>query len=379
MNNVFSKLNWTNGRNDPYIIAEAGVNHNGQIELAIQLVDAAKQAGADGVKFQSYITGELVTQEAAKAAYQESSGPDGQNQYEMLRLYELSEDEFSQIKDYCDAQHLDFLVTPFSRRWVTFFETLNVTAYKIGSGNLQHLDLLAAIGETGKPVIISTGMSNLQEVDQSLDHLQTFGCQEIAVLHCVSLYPTPIEKANLKAIRTLSDHTRLITGFSDHTEFLEMGFLAVQQGATILEKHLTLDKTQEGPDHRMSLEPTQLHIYIESARQAAAMTPQEQRTHIECDPQLTELYQTALGNGNKESTTEELAVKRAAGMSVVSALTIPKGTIITREMITVKRPGTGIPADQIEQVVGATARHDIAPDQVVRYKDIMVSYGERNL
>ena len=379
MNEELFNPGWIGGKTYPYIIAEAGVNHNGQMDLAIRLVDAAKQAGADSVKFQAYTTAELTTHEAAKAAYQESCGADGESQYEMLRRYELSEDEFAWIKDYCDAQHLDFLITPFSRRWVTFFETLNVTAYKIGSGNLQHLDFLQAIGETGKPVIISTGMSNLEEVDQTLDRLQKAGCGEIAILQCVSLYPTPIEKANLKAIRTLTEHTGLITGFSDHTEFLEMGVLAIREGAFILEKHLTLDKTQEGPDHRMSLEPTQLHIYIESTQQAAAMTPQEQRTQIEHDPQLSQLYQTALGDGIKKPTIEELAVKLAAGMSVVSALTIPKGTIITREMITVKRPGTGIPADQIEQVVGATARHDIAPDQVVRYKDIMVSYGERNL
>ena len=379
MNNAISKPDWINSRKYPYIIAEAGVNHNGQMDVAIQLVDAAKQAGADGVKFQAYTTVELVIQEAAKAEYQESCGTDGENQYEMLQRYELSEDEFAQLKDYCDAQNIDFLITPFSRRWVTFFETLNVTAYKIGSGNLQHLDLLQAIGETGKPVIISTGMSNLEEVDQTLDRLQKAGCGEIAILHCVSLYPTPIEKANLKAIRTLTKSTGLITGFSDHTVSKEMGFLAIREGAFILEKHLTLDKTQEGPDHRLSLEPTQLQIYIESARQAAAMTPQEQRTQIEHDPQLAQLYQTALGNGIKKPTIEELAVKQAAGMSVVSAQTIPKGTTITRDMITVKRPGTGIPADCIDQVFGATANINIAPDQVIRYKDVTLSCVERNL
>jgi len=373
MGNEISKPDWINGRKYPYIIAEAGINHNGQIDLAFQLVDAAKQAGADCVKFQAYTSAELVTQEAAKAEYQESCGPDGQGQYEMLQRYEMSEDEFAQLKDYCDAQNIDFLITPFSRRWVRFFETLNVTAYKIGSGNLQHLDLLQAIGETGKPVIISTGMSNLEEVEQTLDRLQKAGCGEIAILHCVSLYPTPAEKSNLRAIRTLKEHTGLITGFSDHTKYVEMGLLAIQEGAFILEKHLTLDKTQEGPDHRISLEPTQLQIYIESAHQAAAMTPKEQRTHIEHNPQLSQLYQTALGDGIKKPATEELAVKQAAGMSVVSTQYISKGSVITPDMVTAKRPGTGIPADWIDQVVGAKANYDIASDQVIRYNDIMLS------
>ena len=378
MNESLSKPGWIHKEKYPYIIAEAGINHNGQMDLAIRLVDAAKQAGADCVKFQAYTTAELVTQKAAKAEYQESCGPDGQSQYEMLQRYELSEDEFAQIKDYCDAQDIDFLITPFSRSWVRFFETLNVSAYKIGSGNLRHLDLLQAIGETGKPVIISTGMSNLEQVDQTLDRLQKSGCGEIAILHCVSLYPTPIEKANLKAIRTLTEHTGLITGFSDHTKHVEMGFLAIQEGAFILEKHLTLDKTQEGPDHRISLEPTQLQIYIESAYQAATMTPAERNTYIEQNPELYLLYQTALGDGIKEPATEELAVKQAAGISVVSAQYISSGCVITPDMVTVKRPGTGIPADWIDQVVGATANYDIASDQVIHYKDITLAYVERN-
>jgi len=369
MGNDISNPDWINGRKSQYIIAEAGVNHNGRIELAIQLVDAANQAGADCVKFQAYTTAELVTQEAAKAEYQESCGPEGQSQYEMLQRYELSEENFARLKDYCDARNIDFLITPFSRRWVRFFETLNVTAYKIGSGNLRHLDLLGAIGETGKPVIISTGMSDLEQVDQTINRLQKVGCREIAVLHCVSLYPTPIEKVNLKAIHTLTEHTGLITGFSDHTVSQEMGFLALREGAFILEKHLTLDNTQEGPDHRISLEPTQLQIYIESARRAAAMRSEEQRTHIEQNPQLSQLYQAALGDGIKEPTTEELAVKQAAGMSVVSAQSIPKGTIITQDMITVKRPGTGIPADKIEKVIGLTSACDIECDQVIHKID----------
>jgi N,N'-diacetyllegionaminate synthase len=363
----------------PYFIAEAGVNHNGQIELALQLVRAAKQAGADCVKFQAYTAAGLATRRADKAKYQESSGADGESQYEMLRRYELSEEEFSRIKDYCDEQNVDFLITPFSRRWVRFFETLNVSAYKIGSGNLRHLDLLQAIGETNKPVIVSTGMANLEEVDETLARLRQAGCGGIALLHCVSLYPTPIEKANLKAIRTLSEHTGLATGFSDHTEYIETGFLAIQQGASILEKHLTLNKTMEGPDHHMSLEPAQMQLYIASARQAATMTQKEQRTHIEQNPELSKLYQTALGDGIKEPAAEELTVKRAAGMSVVSTQYIFKGGVITPVMVTAKRPGTGIPADRIDQIVGATANYDIAPDQVIHYKDITLAPVERIL
>jgi N,N'-diacetyllegionaminate synthase len=353
-----------------YIIAEAGVNHNGQINVALQLVNAAKQVGANCIKFQAYTTEELVTHSAGKARYQTCCGANAESQYEMLKRYELTFEQFKEIKIHCDTTGIDFLVTPFSPQWVKRFEDLKVPAYKIGSGNLQFVELLEAIGQTKKTVFLSKGMSTIEEADHVINVLRKSGSDSISLLHCISSYPTKLGDANLKTISMLASHTGLPVGFSDHTLELETGLLAVEEGAKILEKHLTLDRNLEGPDHAMSLNPEEMKLYIEKARGFANKSSLERKQAITQSARLSSLADVASGNPLFKPLPEELQIKAAAGMSVVAAQAISPDSIITRDMLTVKRPGSGIPADQIEQVVGTRAICEIEADQVIRPEDI---------
>jgi len=334
---------WLDARRRPYVIAEAGVNHNGDLGLALRLIDAAKDAGADCVKFQAFSADELAVQDAPKADYQKRSGLAGESQHDMLRRHELPESAFRTLQARCRELGLDFLATPFSIPWVERLVQLGVTAIKIASGHLTALPYLQAVGHTRLPVILSTGMSNLQEVKDAIDALRQAGCGPLALLHCVSLYPTPQHRANLAAIHTLARHTQLPVGFSDHTLELDTGALAVAAGATILEKHLTLDKTLPGPDHALSLTPDEFAPYAAHARRAAA----------------------ACGTGVKEPLPEELPIRNAARLSITSAVDIPPNTPITRQMLTIKRPGTGIPPAEINRVINAISTCCIPPDQTI--------------
>lgn len=334
-------------RNDsqrPYVIAEAGVNHNGRFDLACQLIDAAKTAGADCAKFQAYTAEELVIPTADKAAYQKRCGHTGESQYDMLCRYELSEDEFIQLNDYAQQVGIDFLATPFSARWVTILKQMNVRAVKIGSGNLNMLQLLQQIGRSGLDVIVSTGMSDLAEIEHALKTLQENGCGSIALLHCVSLYPTRPDQVNLYAMDVLRECYNLPVGFSDHTENIHTGGLAVAAGAVILEKHFTLDPSLDGPDHAMSLSPSQLRTYVDFAHDAAG----------------------TCGKKIKQPQPEEAAIKQAVRTSLVARQTIKSGAIITADMLTEKRPGTGIPSDQLDTVIGTVATRDISENQVLQ-------------
>ena len=344
---------WLKGQVKPYVIAEAGVNHNGKVETALKLVEAAKAAGADCVKFQAFTAEELVIKEAAKADYQKGCGREGESQYEMLQRLELGVDDFRKINDYCEELGIDFLVTPFSAAWVVKLAELGVGAFKVGSGNLGVGPLLEALGRTGLPVIVSTGMADMEEVRRTLRRLRGAGCGELAVLHCVSLYPTPLEKANLKAIATLAQEFRQPMGFSDHTVETATGAWAVAAGAAILEKHVTLDKQMEGPDHKMSLEPKELAEYIRQARLASR----------------------AMGSGKKEPWAEEKQMKAAARMSVVASGLIKKGDRYSWSNLTIKRPGIGIPAEQIEKVIGCTSASNLYLNQIIKLNDI-VEKGE---
>jgi sialic acid synthase SpsE/radical SAM superfamily enzyme YgiQ (UPF0313 family) len=349
---------WIDGSIKPYLIAEAGVNHDGELPTALELVDAAKEAGADCVKFQAFSADDLAVKDAPKAPYQTACGDEGESQYEMLKRYELSEEDFRAVFQHCRERKIDFLATPFSVPWVQSLTRMGVTAFKIGSGNIEAVDLLNAIGRTNLPVIMSTGMSDMAEVERALDRLRAAGCGELAVLHCVSLYPTRLEQANLSAIRTLAEATDLPVGFSDHTEEEITGALAVAAGAGILEKHLTLDKNRPGPDHKMSMEPHELWEYIKLARAAS----------------------TACGTGTKKPRQEELDVKKTVRLSAVSTIFLKAGTIITKEMITsgvftAKRPGDGYPADQIHNMINSTVVRDINPDEIVRNNDLEPNTG----
>ena len=339
---------WVTGRACPYIIAEAGVNHNGRLDTALQLVEAAQAAGADCIKFQAFSADELTLKDAQKAEYQMTTGREGESQYNMLSRCELSVDDFQAIKNHCDKLGIDFLVTPFSPRWVKKFADMKVAAYKIGSGNLGVARLLKAVGKTARPVLVSTGMAEMDEISLTLNQLRTAGSGILAVLQCVSLYPTRLDQVNLNAISVLARQTNLKAGFSDHTEETITGALAVAAGADILEKHFTLDKTADGPDHRISLEPQEMQEYIRLARQAWA----------------------ARGSGKKQPLKEELKMKEAARMSVVTKTKIEKGTRFTWENLTVKRPGTGIPAERIHVVINSKAAKDLNPDEIVKPQDV---------
>jgi N,N'-diacetyllegionaminate synthase len=342
--------NKINFNKHPFVIAEAGVNHNGDLKIAYDMIDVAKEAGADCIKFQSYTASELSVRSAPKADYQKQSGKKGETQYDMLLRYELKENDFIKLKEYCDKKEIMFLSTPFSQRWVKILFNLGAKAFKIGSGNLKMNELLKSIGETGLPVILSTGMHYLNEINDSIGVLRSYGCRDLSILHCVTIYPTPLNKINLFTIRALQEKFNLTTGFSDHTEEVFTGSLAVAAGASILEKHFTLNKNFDGPDHKASLEPLQLFKYIRYAKEAA----------IICGEKGIE----------KCMQEEELKTKEVVRTSLVSKIFIKKGSPIAMSMLTQKRPGTGIPPKNIAVVIGSIAKRDIQQDEVLTYDDI---------
>jgi N,N'-diacetyllegionaminate synthase len=342
-----TKPSWLAGsnRSSPYIIAEVGVNHNGDLGQALRLAEVARQAGANCVKFQAFTAEGLAVRSAPKATYQESCGSSGESQYDMLCRYELTEDDFVELKQCCDKLNIDFMVTPFSKDWVQILHELGVNTIKIGSGNLHSPLLLKATGKTGLPVVLSSGMSDIDDLEWAVNTLYDNGTRDLAILHCVSLYPTPLAQANLRAMQTIVDSFDVPVGYSDHTEDLITGALAVMAGAAMLEKHFTLDKGADGPDHAMSLSPDELAEYIRLARQAAS----------------------SLGDGRKEVLAEEEQVKAAVQMSVVAKDTIQAGSTINETMLEEKRPATGIPAEDIYDVVGQIAKVDIEPNQILKW------------
>jgi len=333
--------------NNPYIIAEAGVNHNGEISASLRLVDIARAAGADCIKFQAFSAEELTIKNSPKAEYQKIYDNE-KNQQDMLLKYELKENELKEIKQYCDSKNIDFLVTPFSSKWVKILYNLDIKMFKISSGSIGSLELLKEIGRTGLPVILSTGMSVVNEIRSAIDILKDNGCKELSLLHCVSLYPVHIEKINLFSIQFLKDEFNLPVGFSDHTREIETGGLAVAAGAGILEKHFTINNKLKGPDHQMSLLPNELKDYIEKAR----------RISIIC------------GKKEKRPLEEELEMKRVVQTSIVAKRFIKKNEKILKNMLTEKRPGTGISSLYIDNIIGRIANKDIELDEILTYGDL---------
>lgn len=328
----------------PYIISEAGVNHNGSLSAALRMVDIARFAGANCIKFQAYSAEDIVTREAKKAEYQEP-GKD-ESQYEMLLKYEMSEDDFREIFGYCREKGIDFLATPFSPRWVKILVDIGVHAFKISSGNVRSKSLLKEIGMTGLPAILSTGMSTATEIENAIITLKDSGCEDVSLLHCVSLYPTPFDRVNLFSISFLREKFKLRVGFSDHTKGIKAGPLAVAAGATILEKHFTVSKSLEGPDHKCSLEPHDLKKYIENSREA----------FLFC------------GSRTKILSDEELKVREVAQDSLVAKRDILKGEGITNEMLVEKRPAGGISPMDIDKIIGKVSNRNIKEDETIQYE-----------
>lgn len=326
-----------------FIIAEAGVNHNGDIKLAKKLIDAAKSAGADAVKFQTFKAESLVSEVAQKADYQKHTTGADESQLEMLKKLELSFGDFKNLKKYCEEKKIIFLSTPFDFESIDLLESLEMTLYKVPSGEITNLPYLMKIASKGKPVIMSTGMSDLDEVGLALDILRDNGAGKITLLHCNTQYPTPFEDANIKAMLTLKEHFGVAVGYSDHTLGIEAPIAAVALGASVIEKHFTLDKSMEGPDHKASLNPQELKVMVTSIRN----------------------IEIALGDGLKRLSKSETPNIEIARKSIVARRNIVKGEIITEDNITVKRPGSGISPMKWFEVLGTRAERDFYEDELI--------------
>lgn len=325
-----------------YIIAEAGVNHNGSLELAYKLVDAAKAACVDCIKFQTFKSKNLVSHNAQKAEYQKGTTGDG-SQVDMLKKLELSYDEFLKLKDYSDKVGITFLSTPFDFDSIVFLNSIDMPFWKIPSGEITNLPYLLALAKTGKPVVMSTGMCEMAEIEAAIRVLQENGTEEIKLLHCNTEYPTPFEDVNLRAMQTMRDSFGLEVGYSDHTKGIEVPIAAVALGATVIEKHFTLDRNMEGPDHKASLEPDELAAMVHSIR------------HIE----------QALGSGDKTPSPSEKKNIAVARKSIVAKRMIKAGEELTEENITVKRPGSGISPMKWFDVIGTKAIRDFQEDELI--------------
>lgn len=325
-----------------YIIAEAGVNHNGSFDLACRLVDAAKEAGVDCIKFQTFKSENLVSRTAQKAEYQKATTGDS-SQQNMLKKLELSFADFSRLKEYCERKEICFLSTPFDFDSIDFLNSIEMPFWKVPSGEVTNLPYLLALAKTGKPVVMSTGMCTLQEIREAIDVLKANGTKEIKLLHCNTEYPTPFEDVNLKAMQTMHSEFQLEVGYSDHTKGIEVPIAAVALGATIIEKHFTLDRNMEGPDHKASLEPQELAEMVRSIRN----------------------IEKTLGNGEKTPSPSEQKNIAVARKSIVAKTKINFGEIYTEKNITVKRPGTGISPMKWFEVLGEKAIRDFDEDELI--------------
>lgn len=336
-------LNKAVGVGNPcFVIAEAGVNHNGSFRLAKKMVDAAEDAGADAVKFQVFTTERVVTKTADKALYQKRTKGEG-GQYEMLKKLELTEDEFTKLAAYAQRKNIIFLASAFDERSVDLLEGLKVPAFKIPSGEITNFPLLRHIARKVKPIILSTGMSTLGGIAEALEVIRGEGADEVVLLHCVSDYPAKVEEMNLRAMNTLRRSFEFPVGLSDHTLGVTIPIAAVALGAAVIEKHFTLDKKLPGPDHKASLEPNELKEMINCIRNV----------------------EKALGNGIKRPTKNEEKIKKVVRKSIVARTKIPKGTVITKEMLDFKRPGIGIEPKYLERVVGKRVKRDIEADELI--------------
>ena len=325
-----------------YIIAEAGVNHNGSFDLACKMVDAAKDAGVDCIKFQTFKSSNLVSHTAKKAEYQIRTTGDT-SQEEMLKKLELSYDEFVSLKEYCDKIGICFLSTPFDFESIVFLNSIEMPFWKIPSGEVTNYPYLVALAKTGKPVVMSTGMCEMNEIVAAIEVLRGNGTKDIKLLHCNTEYPTPFEDVNLRAMQMMRDTFGLEVGYSDHTPGIEVPIAAVAMGATIIEKHFTLDRNMEGPDHKASLEPDELAAMVRAIRNV----------------------EQAMGSGIKEPSNSEKKNISIARKSIVAARRIKKGEILTEENLTAKRPGSGISPMRWPEVVGTNAIRDFEEDELI--------------
>ena len=326
-----------------FLVAEAGVNHGGSVRTAIRMIDAAVEAKADAVKFQTFRANKLVTANAPKALYQRNSPNDSDTQLEMLKALELSDNAHYELSSYCEQRGITFLSTPFDDRSADLLNRMKIPAFKVSSGDLNNWPFLTKIASFGRPVILSTGMASLEEVADAYAVLEEGGATQIALLHCTSAYPTPVCDANLRAIQTLANHFTSVIGYSDHTIGVEVPLAAVALGASIVEKHFTLDRNLPGPDQKVSAEPHELKELIRSIR----------------------TVEDALGTGNKIPANSEMPTAIVARKSLVAVCDIPPESVLRREMIAIMRPGTGLPPSALNDVVGKIVRQFIAAGELI--------------
>lgn len=331
-----------------FVIAEAGVNHNGDINLAKKLIDIARDAGADAVKFQTFKTEEVTTLSAEKAEYQKQTTGAEESQFEMIKRLELAESDFEELFDFSQKKGVVFLSSPFDKGSVDLLNELGVTAFKVGSGEITNFPLLKHVAQKKKPIILSTGMSTISEIEEALAVIQKGGLTEIILLHCVSCYPAKVEDMNLRAMETLRRAFKLPVGLSDHTLGITIPVAAVALGACVIEKHFTLDKGLPGPDHRASLEPDELKQMVEDIRDV----------------------ERALGDGVKRPTREEEENKKVARRSIVAKVDIACGAVITRDMLDIKRPGIGIEPRYINKIVGRRAKMHIKSEELITFAKV---------
>lgn len=329
--------------NPCFVIAEAGVNHNGSLDLALRLVDAAAEAGANAVKFQTFRADKTATRLAPKAEYQKRTTGAPESHFEMLKRLELSSEDHRALAAHCAGMGLTFLSSPFDEESADLLESLDVPAFKVPSGELTNLPFLRYLARKGRPLIISTGMATLGEVQAAVAAVKDVGCGELSLLHCVSNYPAAPADANLRAMGTMTAAFGVPVGYSDHTAGSEVSLAAVALGACIIEKHFTLDRSLPGPDHQASSEPAELAALVSGIRKVEA----------------------AMGDGEKQSAASEFDTARVARRSLVAAATIPQGSRLTMDMVAARRPGTGLAPDRVGELLDRIALREIADGTIL--------------
>jgi len=328
-----------------FIIAEAGVNHNGELKLAKKLIDVAKMAGADAVKFQTFKAETLASENAQKADYQKKNTSSSETQYDMLKKLELSHDMHIELIKYCKEKNILFLSSPFDCDSIDDLESINMPIFKIPSGEITHVPYLRKIGALNKPTILSTGMCTIDDIEFGMNILLNAGLDKtnLSLLHCTTEYPCPFEDVNLNAIKTMRDHFELPVGYSDHTQGIEIALAAVAMGASIIEKHFTIDKSMPGPDHKASLDPDELRALVKGVRN----------------------IELAMGNGEKTPSASEIKNIPIARKSIVAKIKIEKGDAYTEENLICKRPGHGVSPTHWDDVIGKFASKSYEVDELI--------------
>ena len=331
------------GEESTFIIAEIGVNHNGDICLAKKMIKSASECGVDAVKFQTFKSEDLVTENVKTAEYQQKNANES-SQLEMLKKLELTFDDFKELKEYASSCNVMFISSPFDINSVDLLVNLNVPLFKLGSGELNNFELIDHVQKTDKPMILSTGMATLEEIKETYDFIKNK--DGLILLHCITGYPTSFEEANLNFIKTLQSEFDVPIGFSDHSPGIELPIAAVALGACVVEKHFTLDKTLEGPDHKASLNPVEFKAMVDAIRNV----------------------EVAMGDGVRRFSENELEIKKIARKSVILNEDVSEGRVIERSMLSIKRPGTGIAPKCINYVVGKKVNKDLNKNTVLKWE-----------